>query len=113
MRQGDVTERPFNGQLGFIVLADFCFWAQTGRNRFPHECPAREERTSRFDPTGKSLRFSNCGVSSPLCKNISVFPNYKSGYMIRHPVPKEGRCATSSTWDGDAVDADSAPDEGA
>jgi hypothetical protein len=52
-------------------------------------------------------------LSSPSGKNISVFPKYKSGYMIRHPVPKEGRCATSSTWDGDAVDADSAFDESA
>jgi len=33
--------------------------------------------------------------------------------MIRYPVPKEGRCATSSTWDGDAVDADGASDESA
>jgi len=26
-------------------------------------------------------------LSSPLCKNISVFPKYKSGYINSHPVP--------------------------
>jgi hypothetical protein len=41
-------------------------------------------------PTGKSRRPPICGVSSPFCKNISVFQKYKSGYMIRHPAPLRG-----------------------
>ena len=28
-------------------------------------------------------------LSSPLCKNISVFPKYKSGYINSHPVPQK------------------------
>ena len=28
-------------------------------------------------------------LSSPLCKNISVFPKCKSGYMNSHPVPQK------------------------
>jgi hypothetical protein len=54
-------------------------------------CPA-----GRPHPTGKSRRHrspSNCGVSSPFRKNISVFPKCKSGYMIRHPVPERGALA--------------------
>jgi hypothetical protein len=39
-------------------------------------------------------------VSSPFEKNISVFQKLKLGYMICHPIPKEGRCATSSTRGG-------------
>jgi hypothetical protein len=50
-------------------------------------------------PTGKSLRLCNCDLSSPFCKNISVFQKCKSGHINNHPVPKEGRCATSSTRD--------------
>jgi hypothetical protein len=64
--------------------------------------PAGQISSARFFP-----------LSSPLYKNISVFQKSKSSYMICHPIPKEGRCATSSTWDGDAVDADGAFDESA
>jgi hypothetical protein len=48
-----------------------------------------------------------------LLKKYFCFSEVQITYMICHPVPKEGRCATSSTWDGDAVDADGAFDEGA
>jgi hypothetical protein len=40
-----------------------------------------------------SARASNCGVSIPSCKNISVFPKCKSCYMICHPVPERGALA--------------------
>jgi hypothetical protein len=40
--------------------------------------------------TGKSGGWWLFALSSPLCKNISVFPKYKSGYMICHPVPQRG-----------------------
>jgi hypothetical protein len=46
---------------------------------------------SRSDgPTGKSLADFQNPLSSPLGKNISVFPKCKSDYMICHPVPQRG-----------------------
>jgi hypothetical protein len=45
-------------------------------------------------------------LSSPIGKNISVFPKCKSSYMIRRPVPKEGRHAIVTAAGRDAVDAD-------
>src|SRR3984893_14311171 len=52
-------------------------------------------------------------LSSPICKNISVFPKCKSGYMICRPVPKEGRFAIVTNAGRDAVDASGATDESA
>jgi hypothetical protein len=49
--------------------------------------------------------------SSPFCKNISVFPKLKLGYMICRPVPKEGRFAIVTNAGRDAVDASGATDE--
>jgi hypothetical protein len=49
--------------------------------------------------------------SSPVCTNISVFQKQRTGYMICIPSHSEGRCATSSTRDGDAVAVDGAEDE--
>jgi hypothetical protein len=62
-----------------------------------------------FCPTGKSAKI----VSSPLCKNISVFQKYKSGYMICRPVPLEGRFAIVTDAGRDAVDADALLTNGA
>jgi hypothetical protein len=64
-------------------------------------------------PTGKSPSLPDCGVSSPSCKNISVFPNRKSSYMTSHPVPTRGalRNVINAGWD--AVDAGGTKDEGA
>jgi hypothetical protein len=56
-------------------------------------------------PTGKSVAPSGFRLSSPPSKNISVFPKYKSRYMIPHPVPPEGRWPSSQTLGRDAVDA--------
>jgi hypothetical protein len=56
-------------------------------------------------PDGQISDGSCFCLSSPLRKNISVFPKYKSGYMIRHPVPREGRWPSSRTLGRDAVDA--------
>jgi hypothetical protein len=53
-----------------------------------------------------------CPVQSPLQKYF-CFSEVQISRMICHPIPKEGRCATSSTWGGDAVDADGAFDESA
>jgi hypothetical protein len=61
--------------------------------------------------TGKSDLTPSIPLSSPLCKNISVFPKCKSGYMIRHPVPLEGRLAIVTDAGRDAVDADALTDE--
>jgi hypothetical protein len=57
-------------------------------------------------PTGKSPGRSVTWLSSPIGKNISVFPKCKSSYMIRSPVPKEGRHAIVTAAGRDAVDAD-------
>jgi hypothetical protein len=46
-------------------------------------------------------------------KKYFCFSEMQIRCMICHPIPNEGRCATSSTWDGDAVDADGACDESA
>ena len=49
---------------------------------------------------------------APFEKNISSFPNYLLAadpnhfYISEIPSHSEGRCATSSTRDGDAVDAE-------
>jgi hypothetical protein len=57
--------------------------------------------------------------SSPFGKNISSFPNYLLAadpnhfYISEIPSHSEGRCATSTARDGDAVDAEGAFDEGA
>jgi hypothetical protein len=56
---------------------------------------------ARFAPDGQISK----NLSSPFRKNISVFPKLKSGYMICHPVPKEGRIAIVTDAGGDAVDA--------
>jgi hypothetical protein len=52
-------------------------------------------------------------LSSPLCKNISVFPKCKSGYMICRLVPLEGRFAVVTNAGRDAVDADALLTNGA
>src|SRR4029079_19726416 len=50
-------------------------------------------------------------VSSPKIKNISLYPNSKSGYVTSIPYRPEGRSRSSRTWDGDAMDAKAATDE--
>jgi hypothetical protein len=68
-----------------------------------------ERFPSRILPDGQISKF----LSSPLCKNISVFPKYKPGYMICRPVPLEGRFAIVTDAGRDAVDAGGATDESA
>jgi len=64
-----------------------------------------EKKGSIRLPDGQISDGSCFCLSSPLRKNISVFPKSKSGYMIRHPVPKEGRWPSSRTLGRGAVDA--------
>ena len=64
-------------------------------------------------PTGKSIRASAKSKSSPSVKNILIFRNCKSVYIHGHPVPHEGRLAIVTDAGRDAVDANSASDEGA
>ena len=52
-------------------------------------------------------------MSSPLCKNISVFPKCKSVYILRRPVSLEGRFAIVTDARRDAVDADAPLTNGA
>jgi hypothetical protein len=58
--------------------------------------------------TGKSGRFQVFRLSSPFCKNISVFPKSKSAYMIGRPTPTRGALAIVIDAGRDAVDAGSA-----
>src|SRR3984893_3383243 len=50
-------------------------------------------------------------LSSPLCKNISVFPNPKSELYDSLSRPTEGRVAIVTAAGRDAVDADALEDE--
>jgi hypothetical protein len=52
-------------------------------------------------------------LSSPIRKNISVFPNPNQNYMIRRLVPLEGRIAIVTDAGRDAVDADAPITNGA
>ena len=52
-------------------------------------------------------------LSSPVCKNISVFQKCKPDYMICRPVPLEGRFAIVTDAGRDAVDADALLTNGA
>jgi hypothetical protein len=62
-----------------------CQWSSPAISRL-----FNDDVGSRFDPTGKSLADFQNGLSSPLCKNISVFPNPKSDLYDSHPVPLRG-----------------------
>jgi hypothetical protein len=44
-------------------------------------------------PSGKSAATRVFVLSSPVAKNISVFPKPNHFYKRRHPVPHEGRFA--------------------
>jgi hypothetical protein len=44
-------------------------------------------------PSGKSAATRAFALSSPVEKNISVFPKPNHFYKHRHPVPHEGRFA--------------------
>ena len=64
-----------------------------------------------IDPTGKSLRFIR-SASQALEQKYFCFSEMKIElYVFPIPSHQEGRCATSPTRGGDAVDADGAPDE--
>src|SRR5205809_4219630 len=55
--------------------------------------------------TGKSLGVLPVWLSSPICKNISVFASAKSAAYPSRPVPTEGRFAIVTNAGRDAVDA--------
>ena len=55
--------------------------------------------------TDKSLRVLPVCLSSPICKNISVFAWPKSDAYPSRPVPTEGRFAIVTNAGRDAVDA--------
>ena len=44
-------------------------------------------------PTGKSMRLALNRLSSPSRKNILIFRNRKSVYILAHPASQEGRFA--------------------
>ena len=62
---------------------------------------------------------SRLALSDPPCENISVFQNYLLAadpnhfYISEIQSHSEGRCATSTARDGDAVDADAPIDDSA
>jgi hypothetical protein len=57
-------------------------------------------------PDGQISSARRFPLSSPLCKNISVFPKPKSNYMSSRPASLEGRFAIVTDARRDAVDAD-------
>jgi hypothetical protein len=62
-------------------------------------------------PTGKSVLFIGMRVK-PMAKKYFCFTEIKMRLYFGHPVPSEGHCARSPMRDGNAVDADGAPDPG-
>jgi hypothetical protein len=64
-------------------------------------------------PDGQITSARRFPLSSPLRKNISVFPKCKSGYMIRRPASLEGRFAIVTDARRDAVDAEAPITNGA
>jgi hypothetical protein len=64
-------------------------------------------------PAGQIRARSFIFLSSPVCKNISVFPKPNQNYMIRCPAPSEGRFAIVTDVGRDAVDADALLTNGA
>jgi hypothetical protein len=62
-------------------------------------------------PTGKSMRISAKLKSSPLVKNILIFRNGKSVYILPIPSHKRGASRSSRTLVRDAVDAAMSHDE--
>jgi hypothetical protein len=78
------------------------------------QCGRSDLLNRSTDPTRRANHFGLSELlSSPSDKNISVFQNSKTVYIKRHPVPLKGHCARSPMRDGDAVDADGAPDQDA
>jgi hypothetical protein len=68
------------------------------------------------DPTGKSVtRSVRCAVrlSSPFRKNILIFRNSKSVYILSRPAPIEGRFAIVTDAGRDAVDVEAPLTNGA
>jgi hypothetical protein len=58
-------------------------------------------------PTGKSMRPAPGGLSSPFNKNILIFRNCKSVYILAHPALTRGALrGRHGRWVRDAVDAD-------
>jgi hypothetical protein len=60
------------------------------------------------------MRMALDSLSSPSNKNILIFRNGKSVYILAHPVPTRGALrGRHGRWVRDAVDADGAADESA
>jgi hypothetical protein len=75
------------------------------------DCPTGQFLTQLLRPNGLARKTkipepdqADLSCPAPLQK-YSVFPKCKSGYMICHPVPGEGRWPSSRTLGRDAVDA--------
>ncbi len=92
--------RPGISNSGFALRAP----RNDGANRSDDRLPPCVIRNVHY-PTGKGRCRDLLALSSPLCKNISVFPKRKSLYMICHPVPVRGASAIVTDVGRDAVDA--------
>jgi hypothetical protein len=76
-----------------------------------YSIPGDGGQVGEFCLTGKSARNVVACLSSPIGKNISVFPNPKSKLYDSLSRPTEGRHAIVTAAGRDAVDADGAADE--
>jgi len=73
--------------------------------------PEKAKLSNGFNESTRRANHLN-RPSSPSRENILIFRNRKSVYIHHILSHSEGRCATSPTRGGHAVDADGAPDEG-
>jgi hypothetical protein len=61
-------------------------------------CPPYDSGVTRL-PDGQIKCASTKSKSSPSCKNILIFRNHKSVYIVSHPASQEGRFAVVTNVD--------------
>src|SRR5450631_1336871 len=87
---------------GYSALGDWRgFKRRSGRGGLIR---ATDLGTRVLHPTGKSVRTrspSNFCLSSPFCKNISVYPKSKSGYDLPSRPLERGVGHRHERWDGE------------
>ena len=111
-RRRDVGEKPWGNRgrdRGGPALSE----SRAGPNRAGRSLDGAVTFRATDLPDGQISNGSCSCVSSPLKKNISVFPKRKSALYPSPSRPTEGRHAIVTVAGRDAVDASGASDEGA